>query len=292
MIAGVETGGTKTVAAVARAVGPGQLIDELEIPTTTPAEVGERLRAFLAPHAVTHIGMAAFGPLDLDPGSPAHGSVGATPKAGWAGTRLADLVTPGASLAVVSDVTGAALGEHARGATTDAPDSAYVTVGTGVGVGALLGGVPLTGRAHPELGHVAVRRHRDDRFDGVCPFHGDCLEGLASGPALTARWGRPPRDLGGDLAAAVAIEASYLGQLLTTVTYAYRPDRVVLGGGVAKLPGLLDAVRSAAAAEVAGYLGPEHPVQRAGDYLVPPALGDRAGVVGALHLAAAQADGT
>jgi len=290
LIAGVETGGTKVVAAVARADEPGRIVDEIEIPTTTPDEVGSRVRAFLGRHAgVQHVGIAAFGPVDLDPDSPAYGSVTSTPKPGWSGARLADLVD-GRPHTIVSDVTGAALGEHARGALVGIPDSAYITIGTGVGVGALVDGRPFSDTAHPELGHIAMRRHPDDDFDGVCPFHGgDCVEGLAAGPAIAERWGRPTRELGDVLDRAVAVEAWYLGQLVATVTYAYRPQRIVIGGGATKIPGLLDAVREASVREIRGALGAGHPSNQLDTYLVPPALGDRAGVIGALHLAAAHA---
>jgi len=288
LIAGVETGGTKVVAAVGRTDDPGRIVDEIEIPTTTPDEVGARVRAFLDRHEVVdHVGIAAFGPVDIDPRSPGFGSVTSTPKPGWTGAPLADLVG-GRPHTIVSDVTGAALGEHARGATAEIPDSAYITVGTGVGVGALVGGRPFSTTAHPELGHIAMRRHADDDFAGVCPFHGgDCVEGLASGPAIAERWGRPTRELGDLLDRAVTLEAWYLGQLVATVTYAYRPQRIVIGGGAMKIPELLDAVREASVREIRGALGAEHPSNRPDTYLVPPGLGDRAGVIGALHLAAA-----
>ena len=284
LIAGIETGGTKTIAAVAHPERPAAVLETLEIATTTPREVGDRLRAFLGD--VSHVGVAAFGPLDLDPASPTYRCITATPKPRWAGTRIADLLPPGARFVLVSDVTGAAVAEHAYGATAGLADAAYVTVGTGVGVGAVVDGAAFTRRAHPELGHMAVRRHGSDRFDGVCPFHGDCLEGLASGPAVAARWGRPTTALHEDLTAAVGLEAFYLGQLVATVTYAYRPDRVTLGGGVLKIPGLLDAVRGTAVREIAGALGPTHPSRMPESVLVTPTLGDLAGVTGALTLAA------
>lgn len=290
LIAGVETGGTKIVAAVARVDDPGRIVDEIELPTTTPDEVAAHVRSFLERHErIAHAGIAAFGPVDIDPGSPTFGTVSATPKPGWAGAPLADLVG-GRPHTIVSDVTGAALGEYALGASSGILDSAYITVGTGVGVGALVGGHPFSDTAHPELGHIAMRRHPDDDFAGVCPFHeGDCVEGLAAGPAIAERWGRPTRELGDLLERAVEMEAHYLGQLIATVTYAYRPQRIVIGGGAMKIPGLLEAVRDASVREIRGALGAEHPSNRPDTYLVPPGLGDRAGVIGALHLAASHA---
>ncbi|MEZ3160735.1 ROK family protein [Microbacterium sp. BWT-B31] len=289
LIAGVETGGTKTVAAVAAQGEPGTILAEVEVPTTTPDEVGARLREFLRSHGdIARVGVAAFGPLDLDPASPAFGTVVATPKPGWSGVDLAALIGR-RPVAIVSDVTGAALGEAAAGATAGVRDSAYITVGTGIGVGVLLGGRPFSGTSHPELGHISMRRHPGDAFCGACPFHGgDCVEGLAAGPAVSARWGRPSHDLGVDLDRAVEFEAFYLAQLIATVSYAYRPQRIVLGGGAMKIPGLLDAVREASVRELRGALGAGHPSNDPEHYLVRPALGDRSGVTGALRLAATQ----
>ncbi|GAA2000992.1 ROK family protein [Microbacterium ulmi] len=292
MIAGVETGGTKIIAAIAADETPDAIEDLIEIATTTPDDAAARLRGFLdsrGSDAPRHVGVAAFGPLDLDPLSPTFGFITATPKPGWSGTSLPDLLGPERSLSFVSDVTGAALGEGALGATAGVRDSAYVTVGTGIGVGALVARRPISEISHPELGHIAVRRHPHDRFRGVCPFHEDCAEGLASGPAIAARWGRPTRELGADLERAAELEAFYLAQLLAAVTYAYRPERIVLGGGATKIPGVLEATRGALVPEINGALGDEHPSRDPRIFIVPPLLGDLSGVHGALQLAAVSA---
>lgn len=289
MIAGIETGGTKVLCALAEPADPGAVVRAVRIDTTTPAETLGRVRAFLAEHAaggLEAVGLAAFGPVEVDRRSPRYGTVGATPKPGWRGTDLlAGLGLRGTPAAVVTDVTGAAVGEHRHGAGRGVRGLAYVTVGTGVGAGFLVDGRPLSDRAHPEAGHLLVRRHPDDPYPGSCPFHGDCLEGLAAGPAVAARWGRPAWDLGADRARAVELGAWYVAQLLAAVTLTVAPERIVLGGGVARTPGLLEAVRPRLAQLVAGALG-EHPCMDPGSgYVVPPGLGEDSGVRGALALA-------
>lgn len=194
-------------------------------------------------------------------------------------------------MAIETDVTAAAIGELRWGAGVGLADLAYATVGTGVGVGAVVQGRPLHGTAHPEAGHILVRRHPDDDFAGVCPLHGDCLEGLASGPSVTARWGRPGTELGDLLGRAVEIEAFYLAQLVTTLLYVLAPARIVLGGGVLGTPGLLDAVQARSADLIGEALG-AHPVtDPASGFLALPGLEGRSGVVGALTMAADLAAG-
>ncbi|GAA1511466.1 fructokinase [Agromyces terreus] len=288
MIAGVETGGTKIICGVADAAAPDLLVDVVEFPTTTPIESGERIRGYLEHWGdrIDRVGVASFGPLDLDPGSPTFGSITTTPKPGWASTPVSELIGAGRRMALVSDVTGAAIGEAAHGAATGVDDVAYVTVGTGIGVGAILAGAPVSRVGHPEMGHLPVRRHPDDRFAGVCPFHGDCIEGLASGPAMAARWGRPTRALGSDRTAAVELESYYLGQLLASVLYSLVPQRIVIGGGVLKVESMLAGTRAAMLRELNGALGADHASTDADAFVVPPRLGDHSGVLGALHLAA------
>lgn len=291
MIAGIETGGTKVICAVADPRDPGTLVDHARIDTTTPERTLGAIRGFLAPHAVEGrfdaVGIASFGPVDVDAASPRFGWITSTPKPGW---RDTDLIThlalaPGTPVRLVTDVTGAALGEHRFGAGRGVDDVAYVTVGTGIGVGIVVNGAPFTLRSHPELGHLVIRRHPRDSFAGVCPFHGDCLEGLASGPSIEARWGRPGMDLGSLREDAVALSSYYIAQLLATVTYAAAPQRIVVGGGVLKTPGLLDAVREQLAKLVGGALA-GHPLLDPGSgYVVRPELGDESGVRGALSLA-------
>lgn len=282
----IEAGGTKFVLGVARA--HDKVLRTQRIPTTTPQEVLDAALAFFGAAegdlgAFTAFGIASFGPVDLDRRSPDWGRITDTPKPGWSGTDLAGAFgrTFDCPVGFDTDVNGAALAEHLWGAGVGADVATYVTVGTGIGGGALVEERPLHGARHPEMGHIRPRRHPRDRdFAGTCPFHGDCLEGLASGPAIQARWGCSLSDLPPDHEAH-EIVASYLAQLVVTQQALLSPRRIVLGGGVMATPGLVDRVRAEAARLGAGYFGTH-------DYaalVVPPGLGERAGLLGALALA-------
>ena len=286
----IEAGGTKFVLGIAGApVGdrPGAILARHQIPTTTPeATLGAAMAWFAQQgESLAGIGIAAFGPLDLDRHSPTWGHVTRTPKPHWTG---ADLCGPfaqafGCPVALETDVNGAALAEARWGAGKELgadPALLYVTIGTGVGGGFVSGGRLLQGLSHPEMGHIRLPRHADDGdFAGVCPFHGDCLEGLAAGPAILARWGKSLSQLGADHPASGMI-AWYLGQAVVSFQAIMEPARIVLGGGVMGTPGLLDKVRLAAAAAGAGYF--------AGDpakVVVAPGLGANSGLLGALAVA-------
>ncbi len=290
MLVGIETGGTKVVCSAG--TSPTDVVEVVTFPTEDPATTLPSIVGFVAAwrasEGVEGVGIGSFGPVDLDPRSASYGRILASPKVAWRG---ADIVGPiaeaaGAPVAIETDVTAAAIGELRWGAGVGLTDLAYATVGTGVGVGAVVQGRPLHGTAHPEAGHLTVRRHPDDDFAGVCPLHGDCLEGLASGPSVTARWGRPGAELGELLNRAVEIEAHYLAQLVATLLYVLSPARIVLGGGVLGTPGLLEAVRARSADLVGEALG-VHPVtDPTSGFLSRPGLEARSGVVGALTLAA------
>jgi fructokinase len=269
------------------------VVAEERIATTTPARTLAQAVGFFRGAQREHgvcasFGVASFGPLDLDPTSPTWGRLTRTPKPGWTG---ADLVGPlrdafGVPVAIDTDVDGAGLAEALWGAGREAGCVVYVTVGTGIGGGAIHDRQPLRGLSHPEMGHIRVRRHPGDAaFAGVCPFHGDCLEGLASGPAILARGGGPAESLPADHPTWDVL-GFYLAQLCVSATMLLSPHVIVMGGGVMKSPPLLPAVRSWTQRLLAGYpLAP----RLAGDlaaYIVPPALGDRAGALGALAIAA------
>lgn len=286
---GIEAGGTKFVCAVGR--GPIDLASRTVIPTTTPEQTLRRVVEFFegqrsAGLAFDSLGVAAFGPLDLDPASPAYGHVTSTLKPGWAGVDLLGPVRDqlGAAVTLDTDVNGAAYGEYRWGASRGLRNSVYVTVGTGIGGGLVVDGRPVRGLLHPEMGHLHVVRHPDDTYPGYCPYHGDCLEGLASGTALLARTGRPPGDLGPDRPALLGIEAWYLAQLISALVYLASPQRIVLGGGVMRLPGLIEAVRARTVALVGRALTTPALAEGIDDYLVGPALGELSGVLGALAL--------
>lgn len=294
LIASVEMGGTKVFAAIAERSSPHDLIETRRIPTGTPQDTLDALADFLDEHhwraTIDAVGVASFGPLDTNPDSATYGRITTTPKPGWRNTDLhrAFRNLAGTPAAFVSDVTGSLLGERWQGAAPGVDDLAYVTVGTGIGVGVMVHGQLITGHGTPELGHCLVRRHPDDDFVGTCPFHGDCLEGLASGPAVQQRWGRPA-----ETATELDVLAHYLAQLCLNITLTVAPRRIVIGGGVIKTPSLLELVRQRSAELTAGYLGDAHPIQLPeSEFLVLPGLGDWAGIHGGIEVALGLLAGT
>lgn len=290
VVGAVEAGGTTFVCAIG--TGPQDVRDRTIIPTTTPEETLGRVTDFFAHHwranrPIASLGMASFGPLDLAPGSPTSGRVTTTPKPGWAGVDLVAAIQNELDVPMVldTDVNGAAYGEYRWGAARGLHSSVYLTVGTGIGGGAVIGGRTLRGGLHPEMGHLHVQRHLEDDFAGSCPFHGDCAEGMASGTALKARFGRSPEDLGDDRSLAVRLEAWYLSQLVTSVIYLLAPERIIVGGGVLRLDGLIEAVRDDCLARLSGASDGTPVADDIERYLVAPALGGSSGVLGALALA-------
>jgi fructokinase len=283
MLGAIEAGGTKMVVAVAEVAD--RILDRREFPTTAPAETLAAVSGFLAKHSpLAAIGVASFGPVEVNPASPAYGQILKTPKPGWAGADFrAALAGFNCPVAVDSDVNGAALAEWRTAKGQGVVNLAYATIGTGIGVGVVRGGATLPGLHHFEMGHIRPARDAArDPFEGACPFHGPCLEGLASGPAIIRRWGKPLSDLGPE---AVALIGRYLGEMCLTIILAHMPDRIVLGGGVMKTPGLIDAVRAETRALLNAYIDAAPLLGDFGDYIARPALGDNAGVTGALLLA-------
>lgn len=282
----IEAGGTKFVLGIARE--PGEILRRAVVPTSTPTETLEAALAFFRQASVelgdyAAFGIASFGPVDLNQGSPGWGHIIDTPKPGW--SRV-DLVGPfanafGCPVGFDTDVNGAILAESLWGAAQDDDVALYVTVGTGIGGGAIVAGYPLHGTRHPEMGHIRLERHSGDGdFPGICPFHGACLEGLASGPAIKARWGASLSELGPEHRANDVI-AFYLAQLVVAQQALFSPRRIIVGGGVAKTPELLDRVRRESERLARGYFGTE-------DYarlIVQPGLGEQAGLLGGLALA-------
>lgn len=283
MLAGIETGGTKVVCAIADA--PGRIHHRFEVPTTTPDETFARIRDELDAHRpFAAIGVSAFGPVETDPASPRHGEVLVTSKPHWQGASYIEaLASFGCPVRIESDVSGACLGEWAYGAGRGQRVLAYVTVGTGIGAGIVHDGRILNGAGHYEMGHIPVIRAPGDDAVSQCPIHADCLEGLASGPSIMARWGTPLSALP-DGHAGTGLEAGYLAQLVRTITLTHMPERIVFGGGVMKTPGLIEAVRQQAKESLGGYVARAHVGDLSG-YIVPAALGGDAGITGALMLA-------
>ena len=282
ILAALEMGGTKTVAALGRA--DGSVIEEIRFPTTSPEQTLGTATAWwkerCGPDGPEAIGVASFGPIRVAPGAPDFGVMLATPKPGWKGFPVAAFLKsafPGAAFALDTDVNAAALAESQLGAARGHADVAYITVGTGFGAGVLSAGRLVHGAVHPEVGHLRVPRHPEDTFAGVCPFHGDCLEGMCSGPAIHRRWGIEARDLPPGHPA-WEIEAWYLAQGIIALAAVVCPSIVVLGGGVPQAEGLHERVAAGVSQLSNGYFeGVEKP-----GYVVPPALGQQAGIIGAL----------
>lgn len=287
---GVEAGGTKFVCVVGS--GPDDILREERFPTTTPeATLRQTLEFFRAERAqhgrVAAIGIGSFGPVDLRTGSAGYGHITSTPKAGWSNT---DIVGPireafGVPVGFDTDVNAAALGEWRWGAAQGLETFVYLTIGTGIGGGGLVGGKLMHGLIHPEMGHVRIPHDpQADPFAGSCPFHGDCLEGLASGPALGARWGQPADTLP-DEHPAWALQARYLALALVNFICALSPQRIVLGGGVMAQRQLFPLIHRQVKALLNDYVQAPQLLEEIEGYIVPPALGGRAGVLGALALA-------
>jgi fructokinase len=290
----VEAGGTKFACAIGDE--SGNIHAESRFPTADPASTLAAVCGFFAgndAHRLAAIGVGCFGPLILDKSSPKYGFMGRTPKAGWADVDFAGMLAREFSCPVGfdTDVNAAALAEHRWGAGQDAASLIYLTVGTGIGGGALIQGVPLHGLMHPEIGHVRPRRHPLDAiFAGICPFHGDCMEGLASGPAIRARCGADLPHL--DAAHAQwEIQADYLGQLCAQMVLTFSPQRIILGGGVMAQERLFPAIRQRMLHWLGGYIDRAEILDHALSYVVPPSLGARAGVLGGISLAVSAAAG-
>jgi fructokinase len=277
---GVEAGGTKWVCAVGD--GPDSVLGTETFPTTTPEEtIARAARFFTQNGGIDALGVGSFGPIDAT-----RGRITTTPKRGWAQIELVAALERALDVPVAfdTDVNAAALGEHRWGAAVGLETFCYITVGTGIGGGGMANGALMHGLLHPEFGHMRIPHDRSrDPFGGVCPYHGDCFEGLASGDAIRRRWGRPGEEL--DDPAVWELEAAYLALGLVNVVCTLSPQRIIVGGGVPKQPALLPLVRRRVQELLAGYLDSPDVNDGIEGYIVQPALGDRAGVLGAIELA-------
>lgn len=278
-------GGTKVVCGIA--TGAGDVLDRTSIPTRHPEETLSDIRAWLEPKLdnTTGVGIAGFGPIYVDPASPRYGHIGATPKTAWQGFDLLQAVREWTTLPLVldTDVNAAALAEIRWGAAQGHENVVYVTVGTGIGGGIVSNGRPVHGLMHPEIGHMKPRRHPDDDLEGMCPFHGDCFEGLAAGPAIGKRWGKPLNEFPADHPA-FAMEADYLGQLAANLLLTASPTKLIFGGGVMNNTELLPMIREAAARHLNGYLDLAAGSGGSDELIVTPGLESNAGLLGAVAL--------
>lgn len=283
---GIEAGGTKFVCAVA--TGPDDVRDEIRFSTTTPeASIGRAIDFFRPYKGLQAVGIASFGPLDPDPRSETFGTITTTPKPGWTQTPFAGPVGEalGVPVGFDTDVNAAALAEHRWGAAHGLDSCLYLTVGTGIGGGAVVEGRMIHGLMHPEMGHVRIPHDlAEDPYPGHCPYHGDCLEGLACGPAIEARWGTRGEELPPDHPA-WALEARYLALGLVAYIVTLSPQRIILGGGVMQQAVLYPMIRREVQDLLAGYIQSPMILDRIDEYIVPPALGSRTGVLGAIALA-------
>ena len=287
----VEAGGTKFVCMVG--TGPADMREQTRIATLTPDSTLRETLSFFRAAADRHgplaaVGIASFGPIDLHVGSPTFGFITSTPKPGWANVDIAGAIRAalGVPIGFDTDVNAAALAEWKWGAAQGLDTFIYLTVGTGIGGGGLVNGRRMHGLVHPEMGHVRIPHDvAADPFAGICPFHGDCLEGLASGPAMNARWLQPAEQLPDDHPG-WTLEARYLALALVNFICTLSPERIVIGGGVMSRELLYPLVRRQVVDLLSNYIRAPR-LQSIEDYIVAPWLGSHAGVLGALALAQA-----
>lgn len=287
---GIEGGGTKFICVVGSA--PDDIRAETRFQTTTPEETMAWAVDFFKQQEsslgeLASIGFACFGPLDPNPASPAYGHILPTPKPHWTGANVVGMLRSAFDIPISfdTDVNGAALGEWRWGEGQGLHTFIYLTVGTGIGGGAYVEGKLLHGLIHPEMGHIAVRHDfNKDPFEGVCPFHGDCFEGLASGAAIEKRWGQRGDTLPNDHPA-WGLEAEYIAQALASYSFMLSPQRIVIGGGVGSLPHLLPRIQQGTKALINGYIQSPAILENIESYIVSPGLGNRSGMLGAIALA-------
>ncbi|WP_066316067.1 ROK family protein [Bacillus sp. FJAT-29814] len=280
MLAAIEAGGTKFVCAVGDE--NGNIVERTQIPTTVPEETMGKVIEFFRNFSVDAIGIGSFGPIDINQESPTYGFITSTPKIAWKDYPFVQAMKDAFAVPVGfnTDVNAAALGEASLGAAKGLDSCLYITVGTGIGAGAFVQDQLLQGLSHPEMGHILVRRHPDDPYKGRCPYHHDCLEGLAAGPAIEERWGVK----GVELAARAEVwdlEGYYLAQAIMQYVLILSPKKIILGGGVSHQEQVFTSIYKYLPELVQGYVS----LPELSSYIVRPGLGDEAGITGALLLA-------
>ncbi|MEK3788116.1 ROK family protein [Paenibacillus sp. FSL K6-1230] len=282
-IGAIEAGGTKFICGVGNE--KGEILDRISFPTEVPERTLEQALEYFRDKSVEAIGIGSFGPINLDHFSPGYGHVTTTPKPGWTGFDFIGYIKRAYPVPIGfdTDVNAAVFGEAKWGAAKGLDSCVYYTIGTGVGVGVYTEGKLVHGLVHPEGGHVMIRRHSEDSFGGLCPYHGDCLEGMASGPAIEKRWGLKGSELPGDHKA-WEMEAYYLAQAISGVILLLSPKKVILGGGVMHQKQLFPIIRKGVAHNLNGYVASPAILDDIENYIVPPTLGDNAGLCGALAL--------
>lgn len=282
-IGALEAGGTKMVLAVGNE--NGEIAKQVSIPTKTPEETMPAIIEYFKENKVEAIGVACFGPVCLDKKSAKYGYITSTPKLAWKDYDIVGALKKEFDIPIGfdTDVNGSCLGEATYGAAKGLDNVVYITIGTGIGAGILVEGKLLHGNLHPEAGHILLRRHPDDRYEGRCPYHKDCFEGLASGPAIKDRWKSDPKELS-DNDIVWNIEAFYIAQALSTYILTLAPQKIILGGGVMHQDKLFPIIRRYAVEMINGYICTKE-MEDMDNYIVPAGLGDNQGIIGCLELA-------
>ncbi|EHB56561.1 MULTISPECIES: ROK family protein [Paenibacillus] len=282
-IGAIEAGGTKFLCGVGNELGIME--DVVHFPTEHPDVTLSRVISYFSEKNVDAIGIGSFGPIDLKPSSTTYGFVTTTPKQGWGHCDVLGKLKKHYDVPYGwdTDVNAAAYGETVWGAAKGLGSCVYITIGTGVGVGVYAEGRLVHGLVHPEGGHVLIRRHPDDQYAGACPYHGDCFEGMAAGPAIEARWGVKGDQLPADHPA-WPMEAYYIAQAVAGIILTHSPEKIILGGGVMQQAHLFPLVRSEVQRILNGYVQADEIMNRIEEYIIPPGLGSQAGLYGALAL--------
>lgn len=283
LLGAIEAGGTKFVCAVG--TEEGEIVEKVSFSTTTPKETLKKVVEFFLDKKITALGVGCFGPIDLDKDSKTYGYITSTPKIDWINYDIVGELKKHFNIPINfdTDVNGAALGEARWGSAIGLDSAMYLTVGTGIGGGIYSNGKLVHGMTHPETGHILVKREKNDRYSGKCPYHGDCLEGMASGPAIEERWGVEASKLPKDHKA-WELEAYYLAQGLVNYILIMSPKKIILGGGVMKQTQLFSLIQKEVVATLNGYVSHKNILENISQYIVPPKLGEDAGICGALAL--------
>ncbi len=284
LFAGIEAGGTKFICAIGNE--KGEILEKESFPTTTPDETMAKVIEFFEGKEFDSMGIGCFGPIDPDRKSKTYGSITTTPKPGWANYNIIEELDKHFDVpkTLDTDVNGAALGELKWGAARGLDSCLYITIGTGIGAGAVVENQLIHGLLHPEMGHIFVRRHAEDVYEGKCPFHKDCLEGLASGPAIEDRWGVKGFELP-ENHKAWDLEAYYLAQALVNYILIVSPQKIIMGGGVMQQEQIFPKIRKYVIELLNGYIQKDEILKNIDDYIVYPELGQAAGTCGAIALA-------
>lgn len=289
VLGALEAGGTKMVLAIGNE--HGEIFEEISIPTLTPEVTMPKMIEFFKERNIEALGIGCFGPIDLDKNSDTYGYITTTPKLAWKHYNIVGEFQKalGVPVGFDTDVNGSALGEATWGSTKDVDSSIYITIGTGVGGGVVVNGELLHGMLHPELGHMLLGRHETDTYEGKCPYHKTCMEGLAAGPAIEERWGKSGKELANN-DEVWELEAYYIGQAIVNLVLTLSPKRIVLGGGVMHQMQLFPLVREKVKELMAGYVVTKE-LEDMEHFIVPAALKDKQGIMGCLKLAVMELEG-